>query len=149
MIKKQLLKGENCWFVSSGNSLCPVMHSGDAITLAPIAQGQTIELGDIVFAEVQYGPRFYVHMVHAIEKDIRGDKTKYWIGNIKGWFNGWAYREHIHGKVVSVEKSLGGANYQARFGWDHNLRQYAKQAQDEWSYGDRGWLDRWPDRGWQ
>ena len=80
MIKKQLLKGENCWFVSSGNSLWPVMHSGDAITLAPIAQGQTIELGDIVFAEVQYGPRFYVHMVHAIEKDIHGGKRKYWIG---------------------------------------------------------------------
>ena len=134
MIKKQLLKGDDCWFVSSGNSLWPVMHSGDAITLAPIAQGQTIELGDIVFAEVQYGPRFYVHMVHAIEKDIHGDKTKYWIGNIKGYINGWAYREHIHGKVVSVEMVLGGASYQARFGWDHNLRQYAKQTQEGWRW---------------
>ena len=140
-IKEQLLMGQNCWFVSTGNSLRPVMHSGDAIALEPIIKGQTVELGDIVFAEVQYGPRFYVHMVHALQKDVYGDKVKYyWIGNIRGRFNGWSYREHIHGRVVKVEMPVGEDEFLERIGWDVGLRRYARQAQDEEWHGKSDWV---------
>ena len=61
--------------------------------------------------------------VHAIQRDVYGDKMKYWIGGSMGGLT--------ESRVVSVEMDLGGSNYEERVGWDRDLRQYTKQAQDD------------------
>ena len=82
MIKKKLLRGETVWFRSSGKSLEPVVFAEDALTIEPLSKFATacrdrekvVQLGDIVFAEVQwfhkYNTRFFCHMVHAVQEIV-------------------------------------------------------------------------------
>ena len=100
------------------------MCSGDAITISPLEEDDAINIGDIVFCEVQEGNRFYVHMVRSRDWCHHNKEYKWWIGNIRGRLNGWCLRKHIYGKVTEVEFDWGG-EYHRREGWDNHLKKYA------------------------
>ena len=129
MIKDYLLDGRSVWYKSSGNSMWPLVQSGDACTFHPIqavtAQGKSvheltkerseIDVGDIVFCQVQRSQMLYGHIVLRIEHDYHAQEPKYWIGNLMQKVNGWCFREHIYGILVEVETEWNERRYSRPF----------------------------------
>ena len=66
-------------------------------------EASEIDVGDIVFCQVQPSQQFYAHIVHDVQHCYYRQEPKYWIGNIQQRFNGWCHREHIFGILVEVE----------------------------------------------
>ena len=66
LIKFQLQAGMSVQYRSSGWSLFPQVHSNDLCMFEPVLHPDTIEVGEIVFCEVQPGNRFYAHKVRKI-----------------------------------------------------------------------------------
>lgn len=89
---ERLLKGESFVTSEKGNSMVPLIKSGQEHKLAP-ATWETVEKGDIVFAKVH--GHFYTHLVKA-KNDAHGCQ----IGNNHGKINGWT--KQVYGKVVEV-----------------------------------------------
>ena len=88
----KLSKGETFITSEKGNSMVPLIKSGQDHKLAP-ATWDTVEVGDIVYCKVR--GRFYTHLVKAKNHD-KGCQ----IGNNKGHINGWT--KQVFGKVVEV-----------------------------------------------
>ena len=88
----KLAKGETFITSEKGNSMVPLIKSGQDHKLAP-ATWDTVEVGDIVYCKVR--GRFYTHLVKAKNLD-KGCQ----IGNNKGHINGWT--KQVFGKVVEV-----------------------------------------------
>ena len=93
----------------------PLIESGDAITISPIARGEEIEVGDIVAANVSRGRNryFYVHMVLEVQTDPLASRMSqkevmmHLFGNAKGRVNGSASRADVRGKVKSAQQVWG------------------------------------------
>jgi len=81
-----------------GNSMTPIIYTGDLITLS--SDISNIEVGDAVFCKVR-GNKF-CHKVTA----IRGNQ--YQISNNHGHVNGWITKNAIYGKMVKVERGKKG-----------------------------------------
>lgn len=88
---ESLQRGETITTSEKGNSMIPLIHSGQEHVLEP-ATIDDVVVGDIVYCKVK--GRFYTHLV----KD-KGDKGCL-IGNNRGGTNGWT--KHIFGKVIKV-----------------------------------------------
>jgi hypothetical protein len=114
LIRDSLTAGSSVFYKSSGNSMWPLVQSGDACTFHPIQavtgnagkysiqkEETEIDVGDIVFCRVQPKNDFYAHVV--LEVSQLPMITKYFIGNIQGRINGYCYREHIFGTLVKVQ----------------------------------------------
>jgi len=89
---EKLQQGETIVTSEKGNSMVPLINSGQEHRLAPIAL-EDVEVGDMVYCKVR--GRFYTHLVKA--KDINKGVL---IGNNKGGINGWT--KQVYGKVVEV-----------------------------------------------
>ena len=83
-------------FNPKGNSMTPLISSGDAVTIEPFSERETISVGMIVLAKVH--SRLYLHKITA----INGKRIQ--IGNNKGHINGWTNESKLYGKVTKVEK---------------------------------------------
>src|SRR5271157_5161135 len=92
---RKLLAGETVQFRPRGNSMAPLIDSGDLVTLVMATKG-TVKVGDIVLCKVKGAQ--YLHLVKAI------DEERYQIGNNRGGINGWAQGSNIYGRVTKVEK---------------------------------------------
>lgn len=79
-------------FRPRGNSMKPLINSGDLVGIEPISG--PLEKGDIVLCKVN--GRQYLHLIKA----VRG--SDYLIGNNHGGINGWT--SGIYGKLVKVSK---------------------------------------------
>jgi len=88
----KLQKGETFITSEKGNSMVPLIKSGQDHKLAP-ATWENVAVGDIVFCKVK--GRFYTHLVKAKNQD-KGCQ----IGNNKGGINGWT--KQVYGKVIEV-----------------------------------------------
>ena len=88
---ERLQNGETFTTSEKGNSMVPLIKSGQEHKLAPCTLDD-IEVGDIVYCKVK--GRFYTHLVKAL-----GDKGAL-IGNNKGGTNGWTKK--VFGKVIEV-----------------------------------------------
>lgn len=88
----RLAKGETVQFRPRGNSMLPIIKSGQLVTIAPSTD---LYIGSIVFCKVK--GNFYVHLVKAIKED------RYLISNNKGHENGWVGLKQIFGKVMKIE----------------------------------------------
>lgn len=89
---ERLLKGETFETKEKGNSMVPLIHSGQLHILAP-CKIEDIKVGDIVYCKVK--GNFYTHLVKAV------DLTKgLLIGNNKGRINGWT--KQVYGKVIKT-----------------------------------------------
>lgn len=89
---EKLLKGESFITSEKGNSMVPIIKSGQEHELTPITWDKA-EIGDIVFCRVR--GNWYTHLVKAKNLD-RGCQ----IGNNKGNINGWT--KAVYGKVTKI-----------------------------------------------
>ena len=89
---EKLQRGESFVTSEKGNSMIPLIHSGQPHKLAP-ASWEELNVGDIAYCRV--GKFFYTHLVKAKDAN-RGLQ----IGNNKGGINGWT--KNVYGKVVEV-----------------------------------------------
>ena len=93
--KQRLREGETVEIRPRGNSMVPLIHSGDRVTLVPIGQDDILKKGDIVLVCVKGSD--YLHLIKAIRPGPR-----FQIGNNRGGINGWAGLAAVSGRVVSV-----------------------------------------------
>ena len=89
---EKLEKGESFITSEKGNSMVPLIKSGQKHKLEP-ATWENVEVGDIVYCKVK--GNFYTHLVKA-----KNDKKGCQIGNNKGHINGWT--KSVFGKVTQV-----------------------------------------------
>jgi len=86
---ERLQKGETFVTSEKGNSMSPIIKSGQDHKLAP-AKLEDVSVGDVVYCKVK--SNFYTHLVKA-----KGDRGVL-IGNNKGGINGWT--KNVYGKVI-------------------------------------------------
>ena len=89
---EKLQAGETVTTSEKGNSMVPLIHSGQRHILAPTTLEAT-EVGHIVYCKVS--GRFFTHLVTA-KNDAKGCQ----ISNNKGHVNGWT--KNVYGKVIEV-----------------------------------------------
>ena len=89
---ERLLNDETFTTSEKGNSMTPLIKSGQEHVLAPV-NIEDVQIGDIVYCKVK--SYFYTHLVKAIssEKGLL-------IGNNKGGINGWS--KNVYGKVIKI-----------------------------------------------
>ena len=108
MIKNMLQSGRSVQYRSTGNSLTPVVWSGDVTMWEPVKDHSKLVVGDIVFCAVQPGDRYFGHAIHNIE--TKSGETWWWIGNLKTPpnINGWCGKEHIFGQLYEASEVQPG-----------------------------------------
>jgi hypothetical protein len=89
---ERLQDGETFITSEKGNSMVPLIHSGQEHKLAP-ATWEQVKTGDIVYCKVK--GNFYTHLVKATNPH-QGVQ----IGNNKGGINGWT--KQVYGKVIEI-----------------------------------------------
>jgi len=89
---ERLKKGETFITSEKGNSMSPIIKSGQEHKLAP-AKLEEVEVDDIVYCKVK--GNFYTHMVKAKNND-----KGVLIGNNRGGTNGWT--KQVFGKVIEI-----------------------------------------------
>jgi len=91
---ERLQKGETFITSEKGNSMMPLIKSGQKHKLEP-CEWNDCEVSDIVYCKVK--GKFYTHLVKA-----KDDNKGLLIGNNKGNINGWT--KQIFGKVIEIIK---------------------------------------------
>lgn len=91
-----LLGGQTVRFRPHGNSMVPLIYSGQLVTVRPLAEGESPRPGDVVLCKVE--GRQMLHKVTAVGSDGR-----YQISNNHGHINGWCTRKNVFGILVAVE----------------------------------------------
>lgn len=89
---EKLKNGEAVSFRPRGNSMSPIIQSGDLVTVAPV-NVDTLKVGDVVLCKVRGSQ--YLHLI----KGIRGKQFQ--IGNNRGHINGWITGSSIYGRLES------------------------------------------------
>lgn len=89
---ERLKNGESFITSEKGNSMVPLIYSGQEHELSPITL-EEVKVGDIVYCKVK--GRFYTHLVKSIDL-IKGCL----IGNNHGFINGWT--KQVYGKVTKI-----------------------------------------------
>jgi hypothetical protein len=89
---ERLQDGETFITSEKGNSMVPLIHSGQEHKIQPTTIDE-VEVGDIVYCKVK--GRYFTHLVKA-----KNPEKGCLIGNNKGGINGWT--RNIYGKVIEV-----------------------------------------------
>jgi hypothetical protein len=87
-----LQQGMSVEFAPTGNSMTPLIMSGQWVRVEPLPAAADLNVGDIVLAKVK--ANLYLHKVSAIE----GRRVQ--ISNNHGRINGWTMRNRVYGRVV-------------------------------------------------
>ena len=90
---EKLKKGEVVTSRRKGNSMTPIIHSGDLLEISPI-ELEDVKKGDVVFCRVRKS--VFCHLVTAVDEI----KLRFQIGNNHGHVNGWT--KAIYGKITKV-----------------------------------------------
>ena len=88
----KLTNGETFTTKERGNSMVPLIHSGQEHVLAP-SSWDNVSVGDIVYCKVHGS--YLTHRVVAVDFS-RGCQ----IANAKGRVNGWT--KNVYGKVIQI-----------------------------------------------
>jgi phage repressor protein C with HTH and peptisase S24 domain len=86
-----LSKGETVQVKGVGNSMTPILKSGQVVTVKPLTKDDILKKNDIVLAKVK--GRTYMHLV----KGLKNDEVL--IGNNHGHLNGWTTRDKVYGRL--------------------------------------------------
>lgn len=89
-----LAEGCTIKFRPHGNSMVPIIYSGQLVTVSPVSR--EILVGDTVLCKVE--GRQMLHRVTAIGSDGR-----YQISNNHGHINGWCVPKNVFGILTAVE----------------------------------------------
>lgn len=93
---ERLENGETFITKEKGNSMMPLIKSGELHKLAPVILKE-VQVGDIVYCRVK--GNMYTHLVKVVD-----EKKGCLIGNNKGHINGWTTK--VFGKVIEVGNHL-------------------------------------------
>lgn len=85
-----------------GNSMTPILRSGEVNWVVPISEDVPLEKGDVVLAKVH--GNVYMHKITAV-KNAKKNKL-YQISNNHGHVNGWTNK--IYGKLLVAPSSSNG-----------------------------------------
>lgn len=96
-IVQELSEGRSVTLRPKGNSMTPIIKSGQRIVLAPV-DSQDVRVGDAVLAKVK--GRYFIHKVTAI-----GDDGRFQISNNHGHVNGWS--RQVYGRVTEIGENDG------------------------------------------
>lgn len=91
---KKLQAGEKCIVQGFGQSMIPIIKSGQKCEISPVIDDTVLDKGDIVFVKVN--GHFYLHKISA----IKGERFQ--ISNNHGHVNGWTERKNVFGKVSRI-----------------------------------------------
>ncbi|GAB7053013.1 S24 family peptidase [Catenuloplanes indicus] len=94
-VAARVAAGATVSFRPAGNSMVPLIHSRDLVTVAPVDPAR-VEIGDIVLARV--AGAVYLHLVSAV--DAANGRVQ--IGNNRGRVNGWTNHARVYGICVAV-----------------------------------------------
>ncbi len=95
---ERVAEGQTVKFRPHGNSMTPLIESGQLVTVEPIdLETAQLAVGDIVLARVKGVMR--LHLVTAIDLPRRRAQ----ISNNHGLINGWTGFDRVFGKCVKVE----------------------------------------------
>jgi len=89
---EKLQNGEKIITSEKGNSMVPLIYSGQKHKIIPI-NWEDCSVGDIVYCKVRGS--FYTHLVKA-----KNNEKGLLIGNNKGRTNGWTKK--VYGRVVEI-----------------------------------------------
>lgn len=89
---ERLEKGETFITSERGNSMVPIIKSGQEHKIGPI-KWHECEQGDIVYCKVK--GKYYTHLVKG-----KNNEKGLLIGNNKGKINGWTKK--VYGKVIEI-----------------------------------------------
>lgn len=92
---KRLKRGEQVSFRPVGNSMEPIIKSGQLVVIKPV-RVMDLKVGDVVLCKCKNND--YLHLV----KDIDRERNRYQIGNNRGGINGWIGPWAIYGRLDSV-----------------------------------------------
>lgn len=93
-VVEKLQNGETVTFNPKGNSMTPLIRSGQEVTVAPVDPEHSVfKVDDIVLCKVK--GKLFLHKVYATRED-----GSYLIGNNKGFKNGWT--RTIYGYVTKI-----------------------------------------------
>lgn len=87
-----LRRGETVQARGFGNSMTPLVESGEIVTLIPVTAATDLGKGDVVLAKVN--GRLYLHLIRALAQD------EVLIANNHGRVNGWTARSNVYGLRV-------------------------------------------------
>lgn len=90
---ESLKKGDQITLTPHGNSMKPLIHDGDKVTIIPMKDEP--RPSDIVLCKIR--GKEYLHIVKAVSGN------RYLIGNNRGNTNGWIGINSIYGRVIKVE----------------------------------------------
>mgnify|MGYP000197629028 FL=1 len=91
---EKLLAGEEGIIVGYGQSMTPILKSGQPVKVIPVTPDVELKKNDIVFCKV--AGHYYLHKITSIKG------SQYQISNNHGHVNGWVNRRNIYGKVVEI-----------------------------------------------
>lgn len=92
---EHLRNREECIVIGFGQSMTPILKSGQPVRVIPITKDVTLNKNDIVFCKVN--GHFYLHKISAIKNN-----NSYQISNNHGHVNGWVSKSQIYGKVIEI-----------------------------------------------
>jgi phage repressor protein C with HTH and peptisase S24 domain len=78
----------------SGNSMTPIIRSGQKLKIEPVIHAEELKKGDIVFCKVH--GNYYIHKITG----IKGEQFQ--ISNNHGHVNGWTNSSKIYGIVTEI-----------------------------------------------
>lgn len=90
-----LRNGEVCKVVGFGQSMTPILKSGQTVICKPVTDETVLKKNDIVMCKVK--GKYYLHKISAIKNGV-----SYQISNNHGHVNGTIGRNNIYGVVVEI-----------------------------------------------
>ena len=92
---EHLRNGEVCKVVGFGQSMTPILKSGQPVICKPVTEETELKKNDIVLCKVK--GKYYLHKISAIKNGV-----SYQISNNHGHVNGTIGRSSIYGVVVEI-----------------------------------------------
>lgn len=91
---EKLKSGQTCLVQGLGQSMTPILKSGQVCRVEPVTEETELKKNDIVLCKVK--GHIYLHKISAI------DGNRYQISNNHKHVNGWVGRSNIYGIVTEI-----------------------------------------------
>lgn len=92
---EHLKNGETCKIIGFGQSMTPILKSGQSVICKPVTEETDLKKNDIVLCKVK--GKYYLHKISAIKNGV-----SYQISNNHGHVNGTIGKSNIYGIVVEI-----------------------------------------------
>lgn len=92
---EHLKNGEVCKVTGYGQSMTPILNSGQSVICVPVTENTVLRKNDIVLCKVK--GNYYLHKISAIKNGV-----SYQISNNHGHVNGTISKNNIFGMATEI-----------------------------------------------